>query len=156
MYFAACLNKSIAGASEDWGGKYAAKHLFEHSEKGRWVTSKGGWVVINLGCAKDFNTVELAATTSEGHKDRFAKKIIVSVGDSPRGEWKEVLSKTLADYRKHKGPMPLVTFSLEEMVNSQFVKLECTEWYGQSCAFQYLNVKKSGKSNNSESLMMFR
>ena len=123
MYFAACLNKSIAGASEDWGGKYAAKHLFEHSEKGRWVVSKGGWVVLNLGCAMDFDTVELAATTSEGHKDRFVKKITVSIGDSTDGEWTAVLSKTLPDYRKHQGPMPLLSFPLENMARHDLSSL---------------------------------
>ena len=103
----------------------------------------GGFVIYNLGCAKDFNTVELAATICQGYRDRGAKQISVSVSDSPDGEWTEVLSKTLADYRKHKEPLPLVSFKLEEMVKSQFVKLECTEWYGYSCALQYFNVKKS-------------
>ena len=88
--------KSIAGASDfskQWvkglRDKFDAKNLLEHSEKGRWVTPnfEGGFVVFNLGCPKDFNTIQLAATTSEGWRDRGAKKIIVSVGDSPDGEW---------------------------------------------------------------------
>ena len=72
----------------------------------------------------------------------------VSIGDSPEGEWTEVLSETLSDYRQDKEPLPLVSFTLEEMVNSQFVKLECTEWYGHSCALRYFNVIKSGILNH--------
>ena len=155
FFFAGCI-KSIAGNSE-FIGKLSPKNLFEHSEKSLWYTPnhKGGYVIFNLGCAKDFNTVELAATICSGWRDRGAKHIIVSIGDSPDGEWTEVLSETLKDYRKDKAPLPLVTFPLEEMVNSQFVKMECTEFYGWSCALQYFNVvKKTGKHNNSDQMMI--
>ena len=133
---------SIAGSSDTFQGKFSPINLLEHSEEGRWVTpnNKGGFVVFNLGCARDLNNVQLAATISDGWRDRGAKRIIVSVGDSPDGQWTKVLSKTMPDYRKHKEPLPLVSFKLEEMVSTQFVKLECTEWYGHSCALQYFNV----------------
>ena len=103
--------KSIAGGSDfskQWNKslreKYHPKNLLEHSEKGRWVTpdNLGGYVVLNLGCALELNTVQVAATICGGYRDRGAKKISVSVGDSPNGEWTEIMSKTLIDYRKHK------------------------------------------------------
>ena len=138
---------SIVRSSQVFREKYSAKNLLEHSEKGIWLTpnSKGGYVIFDLGCARDLNTVQLAATICEGWRDRGAKQITVSVGDSPNGKWKKVLSKTLNDYRKHKEPLPLVSFTLDEMEKSQYVKMECTEWYGHSCALQYFNVIKSGK-----------
>ena len=104
----------------------------------------GGFVIFNLGCAQDFNTVQVAATISQGYRDRAPKQITVSIGDSHDGDWTEVLSETLSDYRQDKAPLPIVSLPLQEMVNSQFVKLECTEWYGTSCAIRYFNVMKSG------------
>ena len=156
MFCADCL-KSIAGGSDfskQWSKshmeKLSPKNLLEHSEKSTWLTpnNMGGFVIFNLGCATDFNTVQVAATICGGYRDRGAKQITVSIGESPDGEWKEVLSQTLADYRKAKEPLPLVNFTLEEMVKSQFVKMECTEWYGYSCALQYFNVKKSGSGKH--------
>ena len=64
----------------------------------------------------------------------------------PDGEWTEVLSETLIDYKasQDNGPYPILSFTFDEMVNSKFVKLECTEWYGHSCALRFFNVKKEG------------
>ena len=152
--------KSIAGGSDfskQWSKshreKYDPKNLLEHSEKGRWVTpnNMGGFVIFDLGCAEDFNIVQVALSCC-----RMAKHITVSVSDSPDGEWTEVLSETLKDYRKQKAPLPLLSIPLEEMVNSQFVKMECTEWYGHSCGLQYFNLMKSGNFVNSDYLIKYK
>ena len=74
----------------------------------------------------------------------------VSVSDSGRGPWEEIISGKLWDYRTTHGvgkhvrgnPSPAKTenFKIDPPVEAEYVRFDCLSWYGDGCALQYFGV----------------
>merc|ERR1712066_1228005 len=64
--------------------------------------------VLDLGCEKTVNTVELVNTKSGHHGNRGTKQFRLSLSQNSEAPWEEVLQATLADPRPQTDPLPLL------------------------------------------------
>ena len=103
--------------------------------------------VLDLGCNKIVNMVELVNTHNGENRDRSSKEIKVSISSYPAGPWSEVVYETLEDSRDQSDPLPVLTFPLstDEEVTARFVKFNLISWYGEGGGLQYFAVKKGEK-----------
>ena len=103
--------------------------------------------VLDLGCNKILNLVELVNTHSGSHRNRGTKEFKVSVSLYEAGPWDQVVFQTLEDPREQTDPLPVQTFpfSSGEEVSARFVKFNLISWYGRGGGLQYFNVKKGKK-----------
>jgi len=98
--------------------------------------------VLDLGCEKTVNTVELVNTKSGHYENRGTKQFSVSISQSSEAPWEEVLQASLADPRDQTDPLPLQTFSFP-MMTARFVQFNLSSWYGWGGGLQYFRVKEA-------------
>lgn len=103
--------------------------------------------VLDLGCNKIVNMVELVNTHNGNHRDRSSKEFKVSISHYPAGPWSSVVYESLEDSRDQEDPLPVLTFpfSTDTEVTARFVKFNLISWYGEGGGLQYFGVKKSKK-----------
>ena len=107
--------------------------------------------VLDLGCNKIVNMVELVNTHNGENRDRSSKEIKVSISSYPAGPWSEVVYETLEDSRDQSDPLPVLSFPIyneddgEEEFTARFVKFNLISWYGGGGGLQYFAVKKGEK-----------
>ena len=95
--------------------------------------------VLDLGCKKTVNLVELVNTHNAHIRDRSMKEFKVFLSDSSEGPWEEVVHQTLEDSRQQDDPLPVQTFSFPERT-ARFVKFNQYSYYGASGGLQYFAV----------------
>jgi len=96
--------------------------------------------VLDLGCEKTVNLVELVNTHNGFYRDRSMKEFKVFLSsDTSYGPWEEVLHQTLEDSRQQADPLPLQTFLFAERT-AQFVKFNQISYYGAGGGLQYFSV----------------
>merc|ERR1712119_234316 len=98
--------------------------------------------VLDLGCEKRVNTVELVNTKSGHYENRGTKQFSVSISQSSEAPWEEVLQASLADPRDQTDPLPLQTFSFP-MMTARFVQFNLSSWYGWGGGLQYFRVREA-------------
>ena len=103
--------------------------------------------VLDLGCEKFINMLELVNTHSGSHRNRGTKEFKVSVSLYQAGPWDQVVFETLEDPREQTDPLPVLTFpfSSSSEVSARFVKFNLISWYGWGGGLQYFSVKKGRK-----------
>ena len=95
--------------------------------------------VLDLGCEKTVNLVELVNTHNAQHRQRSMKEFKVFLSDSSTGPWEEVVHQTLEDSRQQEDPLPVQTFSFSERT-ARFVKFNQISYYGSTGGIQYFAV----------------
>ena len=96
--------------------------------------------VLDLGCEKTVNQLELVNTHNSHSRDRSMKEFKVFLSDSSTGPWEEVVHQTLEDGRKQADPLPVQTFSFSERT-AKFVKFNQISYYGDGGGLQYFALK---------------
>ena len=96
--------------------------------------------VLDLGCEKTVNQVQLVNTHNGKGRDRSMKEFKVFLSDSSEGPWEEVVHQTLEDSRQQADPLPVQTFSFSERT-AQFVKFNQISYYGNGGGLQFFAVK---------------
>ena len=96
--------------------------------------------VLDLGCKKTVNLVELVNTHSEQYRSRSMKEFKVFLSDSLEEPWEEVVHQTLEDSRQQADPLPVQTFSFSERT-AKFVKFNQISYYGDGGGLQYFALK---------------
>ena len=100
--------------------------------------------VLDLGCEKTVNMVELVNTHNGHPRDRSMKEFKVFLSsNSSDGPWEEVLHQTLEDSRQQADPLPLQTFPFTERT-ARFVKFNQISYYGNGGGLSYFAVRRSG------------
>ena len=61
---------------------------------------------------------------------RGTARFKVSVSDSGRGPWEEIVS----------GRLWTETFKIKPPVEAEYVRFDCLSWYGDGCGLQYFGV----------------
>ena len=100
--------------------------------------------VLDLGCNKILNMVELVNTHRSRDGNRGTKEFKVSVSPYQAGPWSQVLYETLEDPRQQTDPLPVLAFAFSSgtEVSARFVKFNLISWYGVGGGLQYFSVKK--------------
>ena len=96
-------------------------------------------VVLDLGCKKTVNLVELVNTHNGKHRNHAMKEFKVFLSHSSEGPWEEVVHQTLEDSRQQADPLPVQTFSFSERT-AKFVKFNQLSYYGSGGGLQYFAV----------------
>ena len=126
------------------------KDPLEIQYKNYWLAPKqsSAEFVLDLGCEKISNMVELVNTHNGNHRNRATKEFKVSISNYQAGPWNEVVYETLEDSRNQTDPLPVQTFpfSLPFEVTARFVKFNLISWYGEGGGLQYFALKR-GKSS---------
>ena len=99
---------------------------------------KPSTAVLDLGCEKAVNLVQIVNTHNNNYKDRSTKKLKVSVATKKDGPWEEVLDVDLKDSSKI-DPVPLELFKFKEK-KAKFVKVQIAAWYGNGGGLSYFNI----------------
>ena len=99
--------------------------------------------ILDLGCDKRVNKVELVNTHNSHKKNRATKEFKVLVSRNEKGPWIEVLHKTLEDSRHQNDPLPLKKFSFNGRT-ARYIKFEMITFYGNGGGLQYFAVHYSG------------
>ena len=99
--------------------------------------------VLDLGCNKIVNMVELVNTHNGEHRDRSSKEFQVSISHYSAGPWSTVMYEILEDSRDQADPLPVLTFPLSTHteVTARFVKFNLISWYGYGGGLQYFHLK---------------
>ena len=118
------------------------------TEKTYWLAPKRKKeveFVLDLGCKKAVNIVELVNTPKDNPEDRSMGEFKVSLSDSSDGPWEEVVGWTLEDSRKETDHLPVKKFPFKEK-KATFVKFNQISYYGYGGGLQYfaVNLRKSG------------
>ena len=103
--------------------------------------------VLDLGCNKILNMVELVNTRRSRDGNRGTKEFKVSISQYQAGPWSQVVYETLEDPRQQAEPLPVLEFpfSSGSEVSARFVKFNLISWYGSGGGLQYFNVKNGKK-----------
>ena len=97
--------------------------------------------VLDLGCSKQVNMVELVNTHNAEYRNRGTKEFKVFVSESLEGPWELVVHETLEDRRYQSDPLPLQTFHFQKR-KVRFVKYNQISYHGLGGGLQYFAVKR--------------
>ena len=97
--------------------------------------------VLDLGCSKQVNMVELVNTKNAGNRNRGTKEFKVFVSESSEGPWEQVVHQTLEDSRNQPLPLPLQTFPFPDL-KARFVKFNQISFHGDGGGLQYFGIKR--------------
>ena len=131
------------------GEKFTVKNILRKDpikDTKSWLgpDKSNGNFVLDFGCFKKINMLELVNTHNENKRDRSTKDFKVYLSDkSPTGPWTEVLNKTLADSRNFKDPLPVQKFSFDGET-TRYVKFQMLSFYGFGGGLHYINMRYSG------------
>ena len=144
----------VRGEVGTWGNKpkdtWAVEKLLTNAPleiwaENYWLAPKGqdrAEFVLDLGCKKTVNLVELVNTHNGKHRNHAMKEFKVFLSHSSEGPWEEVVHQTLEDSRQQADPLPVQTFPFSERT-ARFVKFNQLSYYGvesTSGGLQYFAV----------------
>ena len=151
MTFPGCSESfSISVVKEDnYDSRFSATQLLTNAPleifaKNYWLAPNkqdSAEVVLDLGCKKTVNLVELVNTHNGKLRDRSMKEFKVFLSDSLEGPWEEVVHQTLEDSRQQADPLPVQTFPFTQRT-AKFVKFNQISYYGNGGGLQYFAVKQ--------------
>ena len=123
--------------------KLLTKSPKEIFSKNYWLgpNTKAGVFILDLGCAKTVNMVELVNTHNGHVRDRGTKEFMVFTSVNKGGPWTLVVHKELPDSRHQSDPLPVLSFRFSDRT-ARFVKFNLISWYGYGGGLQYFAVKK--------------
>ena len=120
-----------------------------------WLAPEGqdsAEFVLDLGCKKPVDTVELVNTPNGNEENRSMKEFKVFLSDSSDGDWGEaVVHGTLGDSRRsrrHPDPRPVKRFPFKK-TEARFIKFQQNSFYGDGGGLQYFAVIDSGEKKSS-------
>ena len=116
-----------------------------------WLAPKGekeAEFVLDLGCKKLVNTVELVNTPYNNPQNRSMGEFKVFLSDNSDGPWTQVVYQTLEDSREQTDPLPVKRFFFEER-EAHFVRFQQISSYGGGGGLQYFAVNLSGENKKS-------
>merc|ERR1711990_518721 len=126
---------------------FSVKKLLTNSPKE--IHSKNYWLgpawkhaefILDLGCHKTVNMVELVNTHNGHARNAGTKEFMVFVSVNKGGPWTLVVHKELQDSRQQSDPLPVLSFSFSDRT-ARFVKFKLLSWYGVCGGLQYFAVK---------------
>ena len=97
--------------------------------------------VLELGCSKQVNMVELVNTHNGDGGHMGTKEFKVFVSESSEGPWEQVVHQTLEDSRNQPLPLPLQTFPFHDL-KARFVKFNQISYHGDGGGLQYFGIKR--------------
>ena len=109
---------------------------------------KNAFLVVNLGCGMEINTVHLVNTKHAHHQQQRGTgefKILVSEADVDNSdeEYREVMADHLSNNNPQVDPLPLQIFSFPPVI-TRYVKFQVVSYYGAGSGLQYFKALKSG------------
>ena len=134
-----CEVQTISGENE----KFPVENILYRNEtktETYWLPKdqKNASLVLDLGCNKMINMVELANTHNGQARDMATKEFKVYVKKAEKDPWIEVVKGTLEDSRKQETPLPIKVFSFNG-ITVRFIKFEIVSFYGRGGGLQYLS-----------------
>ena len=105
------------------------------------VGQKSVEFVLDLGCSKQVNMVELVNTHNGFRMNRGTKEFKVFVSESSEGPWELVVHQTLEDSRYQSDRLPLQTFPFHDL-KVRFVKFNQISFHGDGGGLQYFGIKR--------------
>ena len=140
-----CIQLGTCHANSFSVNKLLTNGLVEKQYQNYWLApdNKPAEFVLDLGCNKIVNMMELVNTHNAYHRDRSAKEFKVFTSSFKDGPWQMVVHKTLQDSRAHADPLPVLSFpfSTYSEATARFVKFNLISWYGYGGGLQYFAVK---------------
>ena len=116
-----------------------------------WLAPEGqdsAEFVLDLGCEKTVNTVELVNTPNGNEENRSMKEFKVFLSKTD-GDWGDaVVHGTLGDSRRKPNPRPVMRFPFTK-TEARFVRLQQNSFYGDGGGLQYFAVIDSGEKKAS-------
>ena len=113
-----------------------------------WLAPKGkeeAEFVLDLGCKKKVNTVELVNTPKDNPENRSMKEFKVYLSKSSDGPWTKVVHQTLEKNSEQSDTPPVKRFSFTK-TKARFVRFKQKSFYGDGGGLQYFTVTLSGKT----------
>ena len=116
-------------------------------------------IILDLGCVQVIEGVTMKNTRNAHQNDRGLKQFIISISNSTRGPWRDVLKDQLEDVRNLSCNVPLVNFSLPDQLSAEertasAVKLHVLSWYGKGAGLQYLEIHSQQTSGLGATLVL--
>ena len=136
-----CENISVSLSEGQKESDFKVANLLEASEK-YWLgqDNSPASFIVNLGCEKRVNLIELINANNGKAKDKGAKDIKVSVSKKKEGPWSQVVKTVLKDPTKTSDPLPVQSFKFEGRLTG-FVKVDIDSYYGTGAGLQYFHVR---------------
>ena len=136
-----CGNISVSLAEGQKESDFKVANLLEVSEK-YWLGQDNtpASFIVNLGCEKRVNVIELINANNGKAKNKGVKDIKVSVAKTKEGPWSQVVKTVLKDPTKTSEPLPVQSFKFEGR-KTGFVKVDIDTYYGTGAGLQYFNVR---------------
>ena len=129
---------------------YSPEEIHGDPRKSYWLApdkKSSAEFVLDLGCKRKLNMVELVNTHNGFARDRSMKEFKVFLSsDSSNGPWLPVVQKTLKDSRKQTDPLPAQTFPFT-LITAKFVKFQQISYYGKGGGLQYFRTTFQGISD---------
>ena len=100
--------------------------------------------VLDLGCKKIVNLVELVNTHNGDHRDRGTKEFKVWVSRNKAGPWHQVVRDILQNPLHEPDPLswPVRKFLFKPRPDVRFAKFKLISWYGRwGGGLQFFNVE---------------
>ena len=121
--------------------KFKLSNLLQSSEN-YWLGQDNAPTsfILNLGCKKSVNLIEIVNTNNGKAKDKGTKDIKVSVAKEEKGPWVQVLKTVLGDPRKISSQMPMQSFKFDGKL-AGFIKVNIDTFYGTGSGLQYFHVR---------------
>ena len=128
--------------------KFAVENLLVYHDKDDepkniyWLGKEGqaSSFVLDLGCDRKFNLIELVNTHNNKARDRGAKDIKVSISKTKTGPWEQVFNTTLEDSRNQTEPIPLQKFKINNNKTTHFIKVEVPTFFGKGGGLKYFKA----------------
>ena len=146
-----CSEKVVRGDYLTWDNSpedtWDVTKLLSHSPReadgNYWLApnrQESAEFVLDLGCEKTVNMVELVNTHTGNWRDRSMKEFKVFLSsDSSDGPWEEVVHQTLEDSRQQTDPLPVHKFPFTERA-AKFVKFNQISHHGYGGGLQYFST----------------
>ena len=142
-----CWNR--IASSTDYDHRFKAEYLLtrnsddseSHMGRNYWLTPdrEGGEFVLDLGCEKYINLVELINTHNADYRDRSTKRFQVFVSKKENGPWEKVLEKTLEDSTSDNHPYSVQHFQFSRKL-ALYIKFKVLSYYGKGGGLSHFTV----------------
>ena len=144
-----CEADPVIVEEERYDERFVARYVLTLSRTEKygenyWLTrrNKPDYFILDLGCSKERNMVELVNTHNAHGRNTATKAFQVYFSETQSGPWQLGLSGTLADSRQQKDPLPLQRFSFPSL-SGRYVKFQVLSNYGVCGGLQYFSVKSA-------------
>jgi len=109
-----------------------------------WITDNGATgdaaqLFMVFQCPRTIKGFLLKNTHAAYANDRGTQDFTISISDSIDGPWTDILTGTLPDAR-NVSPVPVLSFDLENEVETQYLRFQVDTYYGLGGGLQYFST----------------